>query len=203
MRQDHGQPIRSFVAKVKDKAQVRSFTKTCTGPQCNQQADFTDDIVKYVVVSGVADEDIKKDVLGHADLDTRSLNATISLIENKEMTARAMSSVATGDFNVALHQQETQQNGTPKDTDTKFQTKTNCKTCNKMILKFKLRRGKIREFTHCINCWKKIHVSSKVNPNSNANNTGAIFDVLGAINGHTSASHVIKNDSRKNNLQLS
>jgi len=158
-----------------------SFTKTCTGPQCDQQVDFTDDIVKYVVVSGIANEDIKKDVLGHADIDTRYLTDMISLIENKEMAARAMSSIAMGDFNVALHQLETRQNGTAKDTDTKFQTKTNCKTCNKVILKFKLRRGKIREFIHCINCWKKIHVSFKVNLNSNTNNTGTIFNIFGAI----------------------
>jgi len=55
-------------------------------PQCDQQVDFTDDIVIYVVVSGIADEDIKKDVLGHADLDIRSLNDTISLIENRDST---------------------------------------------------------------------------------------------------------------------
>ena len=90
LRQDHGQPIRSFAARVKGKAQVCALSKQCTADGCDQVVDYTEDIVKYVVISGIVDEDIKKDVLGHPDLDTRSLNETISLIENKEMAVRAM-----------------------------------------------------------------------------------------------------------------
>lgn len=188
MRQDHGQPVRSFVAKVKGKAQVCSFTKTCTASLCSQQIDFSDEIVKYVVISGIADEEIKKDVLGHADLDTRSLNDTITLIENKEMAVRAMSSGASsGDSNMAIHQQGADLKHptghyTCKDGDQTLQMKTNCRMCNKVMMKFKLRRGQPKEFTHCINCWKKIHTTPSGNSNSkNTSNNGAIFDVLGAI----------------------
>ena len=70
-----------------------AFAKECSNDNCSQIVDYTESIVKYVVISGIADEEIKKNVLGHADLDSKSLNNTISLIETKEMAARAMSIV--------------------------------------------------------------------------------------------------------------
>lgn len=50
MRQGHGQPIRSFAAKIKGKVEMCAFGIV----------DYTEDIVKYVVISGIADEEIKE-----------------------------------------------------------------------------------------------------------------------------------------------
>ena len=50
MRQDHGQPIRSFAANVKGKAQVCAFAKECTNDNCTQIVDYMENIVKYVVI---------------------------------------------------------------------------------------------------------------------------------------------------------
>ena len=153
MHQDHGQPIRSFAANVKGKAQVCAFAKECSNDNCSQIVDYTENIVKYVVISGIADEEIKKNVLGHADLDSKSLNNTISLIETKEMAARAMSIAGcNNDFNMAVHKKVNQKSS--KDLDINLATKTNCKTCDKQMLKFTPRKGKIKEFSHCIDCWK-------------------------------------------------
>ena len=102
MRQDHGQPIRTFAAKIKGKAQVCSFSRTCNNNNCQQKVDYTDDIVKYVLISGIADEDIKKDVLGCDNLDDKSLNETISIIENKEMASRVMSSYSSASNNASI-----------------------------------------------------------------------------------------------------
>ena len=126
MHQDHGQPIRCFDAKVKGKARVCAFANETTNDNCTQTIDYMKDIVKYVVISGIAYEEIKKDVLGHANLDSKSLNNTISLIENKEMAAQAMSTAGSNsDFNMAVHQQGKQ------NLDIKLATKTKCKTCDK------------------------------------------------------------------------
>ena len=92
LKQDHGQPIRSFAAQVKGKAQVCAFAKECPSEDCHQNVDYTEDIVKYVIISGICDEEIKKDILGDSRLDDLTLNETISLIGNKEMAIRAMSS---------------------------------------------------------------------------------------------------------------
>ena len=180
MRQDHGQPIRSFAAQVKGKAQVCSFSKTC---RCAQVVDYTEDIVKYVVISGIVDEEIKRDILGHPDLDEKSLNNTISLIENKEMASRAMTT------SVSLNDLAGISNSTPrkvptKEGESKLSIKISCKSCSKPINQFKLRRGKFREFTHCIACWRKIHNVPPSNY-STMENTGAIFDTLSSLTNKT------------------
>ena len=91
LKQDHGQFIKSFAAQVKGNAQICAFTKRCTRENCNQEIDYTDDTVKYILISGNVDDDIKKDVLSYSNLDDKTFNDTISLIESKEMAVRAMS----------------------------------------------------------------------------------------------------------------
>ena len=48
LRQDHGQMVRSFAAKVKGKAQICAFSKQCTRENCTQVIDYTEDIVYYL-----------------------------------------------------------------------------------------------------------------------------------------------------------
>lgn len=86
MHQDHGQPIGIFAARIKGKAQVCSFTKECSSADCWRLVDYTDDIFQYVLISGISDEDIK-----HDDLENKLFIETLSVIDNKEMAARAMS----------------------------------------------------------------------------------------------------------------
>ena len=175
LRQDHGQPVRTFAAKVKGKAQICAFTKKCSATGCTQEIDYTDDIVKYVVISGISDEEIKKDILGHADLDTRSLNDTISLIENKEMAARAMSSpITTTDISIApLHSSKQKQS---KELQAKLALKTKCSTCSKQMQRFKVLRGRVKEFSLCIDCWK----AKNPKPTS-SDETGGLFDVISTV----------------------
>lgn len=68
MKQDHGQPVQTFAAKVKGKAQICSLSNQCPNADCRQMVDYTEDIEKYVLISGISDEEIKKDVLS---LDSR------------------------------------------------------------------------------------------------------------------------------------
>ena len=84
-KQDHGENARAFYAKVRGKASTCKYSIECTNAECNQVIDFTNVMVKDVVISGLVDEDVKKDVLGWTDLDTKSLEDTVSFIEAKEM----------------------------------------------------------------------------------------------------------------------
>ena len=52
MRQDRGQPISSFAAKVNRKAHTCAFSKPCATPTCNLNVDYTEDIVKHVLLAG-------------------------------------------------------------------------------------------------------------------------------------------------------
>jgi len=51
--------------------------------------DFSAIIVKYVLVNGLADADIKREVLGWKDLDSSALADTVAFLENKEMARDA------------------------------------------------------------------------------------------------------------------
>ena len=97
----------------------------------------------------------------------------MALIENKEMAAQVMSTVGSNsDFNMVVHQQGKEKSS--KDLDINLTTKTKCKMCDRQMLKFKLRKGMIKEFSHCIDCWKAQH--------SNGGNTNrTIFHVIGGI----------------------
>lgn len=156
LKQDHGQPIRSFAAQVKGKAQVCDFTKDCTRQGCNQVVNYTEDIVKYVVISGLAEEDIKKDVLGSQDLDDKSLNKTISVIENKEMAVRALSNSLTSPISTgsSLSAIANDKKHLTAEVQKKLSMKGSCKVCNKHFQKFKMRYRKLKEFDQCIECWR-------------------------------------------------
>ena len=183
LRQDRGQPIHSFAANVKGKAHTCAFSKKCSTATCLSEVDYTDDIVKHVLLAGIADEDIKRDVLGLPDLDLKSLNDTIAIIESKEMAARAMSSpgVPPGASSIAAA------HGGPKKPGSdalrsKLAQRTTCKKCNISMPKFvQLRQKsgppKLREFDVCKECWKQDKKDSK----DSHDTTGAIFDQLSGI----------------------
>ena len=93
-RQDLTENTRSFAARLKGKASTCSYTCKCPKDGCNQMIDFTDIILKDVMVTGLADEDIRKEVLGWENLDEKNVNETIGFIEGKEMARDAMSKPA-------------------------------------------------------------------------------------------------------------
>ena len=52
---------------------------------------YADNVIKYKLVAGLVDEEIKEDVLGTTDLD---LEATIKMIEGKEGAKKAKQSLS-------------------------------------------------------------------------------------------------------------
>ena len=50
---------------------------------------FTPIVVKYVLVNGLADAEIRREILGWKNLDTATLVETISFLEQKEMARDA------------------------------------------------------------------------------------------------------------------
>ena len=48
-------------------------------------------LLKLVILTGMSDEDNKKNVMGIDGLDGKTLNQTIAIIETKEMAARSIS----------------------------------------------------------------------------------------------------------------
>ena len=149
-KQDHGENARSLYAKVKGKAATCSYSIVCTSETCTQVIDFTNVMVKDVVISGLVDEEIKKEVLGWSDLDEKSIEETITFIEAKEMARDAMSKAP-----IAAGVSSYKMLGTA--SDKKPATKVKCKICKSEIEKlvWNRRQQKMIERTHCLVCWKK------------------------------------------------
>jgi len=93
-RQDLTVNTRSFAARLKGKASTCSYTCTCPKDVCNQVIGFTDIILKDVIVTGLADEDIRKEVLGWESLGEKDINETIGFVKEKAMACDAMTQSA-------------------------------------------------------------------------------------------------------------
>ena len=79
--QDRDEPIRSYLARLKGIAAVCKLTLLCS---CDPQTSvsYADKEILHCIVKGLADEDIRKQVLGVVE--EMDLDATVKFIEAKE-----------------------------------------------------------------------------------------------------------------------
>ncbi|KAK3875650.1 hypothetical protein Pcinc_019504 [Petrolisthes cinctipes] len=112
---------------------------------------------------GLADEETRKEVLGTTEIDTKTLNETVCLVDSKETTARAM---VTDNLRVAASSYKKMGRGqtnqaSPRPThDYGEQDKMKCKIrcqCGSLTPQFGKVRGRVKEFKLCLECWKKNH----------------------------------------------
>ncbi len=98
-RQDEAEPVRKFYARINQSARSCDLAVQCPEIGCARHAkpyvDYTDQIVKHVILNGLYDVEIRRDVLSTAGLDDKSLTDTIALIEDKETAARSVAGSGT------------------------------------------------------------------------------------------------------------
>ena len=83
MKQREGENARSFYARIRSKAATCAYFIQCTSPTCTQKVDFTDVIAKDVMIAGISDDDVKREVLGWHDLDNKTTEETVTFFEAK------------------------------------------------------------------------------------------------------------------------
>ena len=192
--QDHGEHVRQYVSRLRGLANVCQWTKSgpcrtegCTG---SAQIDYTEDIVKLVLLNGIADDDIRKDVLGTTDIDNRSLSDTVALIDGKETAARAMAAdghrvAATAYKKAARTPQPLTKTAphapSPSEIDSRPST-FRC-ACGRVTPRFGRVRGRPREFKMCLECWRRANPRLRESATSAADRgpTEAMFQHLAAI----------------------
>ena len=96
MRQDPADAIRTFHSKVKSKAITCRFKKVCSHPHAPLQVngiapahvevDYTNEMIKHVILNGLYDEEIRRDIFGNNRIDDMDVTELITLIESKETT---------------------------------------------------------------------------------------------------------------------
>ena len=87
MRQERDESFRSYAARVRGKAETCSYTTKCT---CELTINFTDIIVRDVLIAGIADLDIRREILGIDSVLDKSLTDVITLVESREMARNAL-----------------------------------------------------------------------------------------------------------------
>ena len=208
MKQDHGEGIRSFVARVRSTANICALEKACT---CGLNVNYTDEVVRWVVLAGLSSPEIAREVLGTMDIDRKSLSDTVSIVESKERAARACmgESAVSAASTYRKEKKEVEskeraaracmgESAVSAASTYKKEKKAvtiNCKDCGKTTPKFgRNRRRKIVEYKLCTECFRAKQsgqAESKDQKELSDSKTAAVsqsgtFEVLGAMQNRAS-----------------
>ncbi len=169
MRQSAGESIRAFHSRVKGKAVTCQFTVKCQHehtpdaqgqPRVNLPVDYTERMIRHVILNGLYDADISRDIISMSDVDDVTNDALIARIEAKE-TAREATSATSNTSAVSQYKRNQKlgkQNVSKKPTSVDCNLEGKCPSCNTKYKLFKIMRsGKpnTKAFSHCWECWKK------------------------------------------------
>ena len=150
LRQERDEPCRAFAAKVRGKAETCNYVTNCT---CGDSVDYTDNIIRDVILNGLYDMDIRREVLGVIDILEKPVNDVVALVESKEMARNALPSPSMSAMS-SFQKQRKQQPTIPSQKER--ERVACCPDCHK---EFKLFSEGVRgwnETPHkvCIECYR-------------------------------------------------
>ena len=163
MKQDHGENVLAFASRALGKARNCRLTVRCPH---ESNVDYSEEMVKQVVLAGMYDDEIRRKVLSTASIDDKSLNETIAIIEMEEMASRSMTaSTLPPQAGSTNFKKQIMPN------DNRLQMKGKCETCGTDFLKHRVKRASGKEDTlvtdrFCKPCWlkRRDHRRSKHQP---------------------------------------
>ena len=186
--QEPGERVRTYVARLRGLANVCRWHKTgsCSAEACTGAVtiDYTEDIVKLALLNGLADEEVRREVLGTTDIDDKSLSDTVALIDSKETAARAMSAdgarvAASAYRKTGLHPDRKSPPTSVSELEL-MKRKLRC-VCGQLTPQFGRVRGQLREFKSCLTCWKKSNPRQRKPPPADAEHKAeAMFQYIAA-----------------------
>ena len=154
LQQECDEPFRAFAAKVRGKAETCEFTAEC---ECGKEVDYTNHSIRDVLLNGIYDPDIRREVLGTKNILKTSVNDVIALVENKEMARNALPSSnlsAVSSFQHLKNAPTPSGTQTPSHTDkAKEATCPDCKGTYKIFTKG-ARGWNTKPHQVCITCYR-------------------------------------------------
>ncbi|RLJ22719.1 hypothetical protein DJ031_00325, partial [bacterium endosymbiont of Escarpia laminata] len=88
MRPDRDETVRSFSARIRGQAGVCKFSLPC--PNCTQTVNYTEEVLRDVVIRGLEDPEIQLDLLGDKNQDM-NFEEVLRFVEAKEAGKRSAS----------------------------------------------------------------------------------------------------------------
>ena len=194
MRQDAGETIRTFQSRLKAKATTCMFKIRCThnhvqdgnGNDVDVQVDYTSEMIRHVILNGIYDDEIKRDIFGSERIDIMELNELIALIESKETARDATNDMSTN--SLSQYKKRYKPPPPPQQPPVDVSKKGKCSSCpNTYLLYSKMRNGQYNKkpFTHCKDCWTKHHSRKRAentpeNTEVAAENNAILFEISSA-----------------------
>ena len=208
LKQDHGETFREFYANVKAQAHVCKFAINCPNECCKDAAaiDYTPMVIKDILVSGIADNDIRKDVLEWAELDIKSDKDIVGFVEGKETAKKAWSghqpagvAGVSADRNYSNHEDP--------DLKQKLSLRGKCSKCKTQIalyIRYKTGRANKTPFKMCSKCHKEGNPDTlnnrqekQMNYLNKGSETAAVTSFIGSIETSYSEVHAVTLDDEE------
>ena len=186
MNQSNDEPIRTFSARVRGKAETCGFI-TSVVCSCGKsiQADYTEEVIKDVILAGICDLDIRRDALSMPEIQEKATNDVVSIIESREMARNATPFQASSVSAMSSYKQGKQ----PRPPLTAQKT-VPCPECRKPFLRFRERPdGSLNKNAYkvCIDCWRSSKKRLKETENLHAielEETDQIFQISALGSNH-------------------
>ena len=105
LRQECDESFRSFAARARGKAETCEFSSKC---ECGKNVDYTPHMSRNVLLNGIADPDIRREILGTKNITQSPVNEVISLVESKEKARNALPSSSVSALSSFRHQHNPQ-----------------------------------------------------------------------------------------------
>ena len=110
MKQNRDEAFRNFASRVRGKAETCEYEVEvrCSNSGCNQanKINFTDHIMRDVLLAGIYDADIRREMYGVDNILGQAINQVISLVEKKEMARDAHSPASASGISSLKKQQK-------------------------------------------------------------------------------------------------
>ena len=173
MRQLRDEPFRAFAAKVRSKANTCAFTIDCT---CGLKINYTDHMIRDTLLNGIADDEIRREILGSADMLTRAVNKIVALVKSKEMARNAVPPTEATSVSAVQRPNDAdhraRRNATPcRESHNLPDRSKRCPLCQRLFQLYKkgARGWNTKPYTLCIECYRtqkrrRRHLSPKVGP---------------------------------------
>ena len=210
-KQDHGESFREFYANVRSSASTCNFKIKCPKDCCRTEpdVDYTLMVVKDVLIAGVADSDIRKDLLGWSDLDKKTDKEVVAFVEEKEMARNAHSGVSAAAISGYRRANKSNENSKgDSEEKKKLGLKGKCSECRVNFSSYtKYRSGQLNPvpFTLCLKCFrakKKLNEDKKTN---SVSESSAIMSFVSSLDASSPTSRVnaVTNNDVGNESHLS
>jgi hypothetical protein len=174
MCQDREEGVRNFAARLRGQADVCKFVVKCS---CDPATDvnYTNQMVRDVLIRGLNDQEIQQEILGHHDQDME-LDAMIRLIEAKEAGRRSQASIMVeGAHGISQHKKAKSR----QPSRTQLDVKAKCDKCNKTFTRPLGRNGTPRPYKLCKQCFTAQKPSPPDTPTTASSEEQAhIFDSI-------------------------